>query len=577
MPLLFKLIPICYQNAENHDSDEVEFLLEYDNWNDYGYHTTYHLHASRRLSGGKAVYLGSIHIMHYGQTETEGSLGIFGFKVGTVFEQLPEEVVSISFSQDLYRGVKKYLPTQEQRISFVKALRLLFDTKDSRYERLKKDKCFEKSVLRNATMDSFALRKGRQYMLDEAVFYDLEKKTLSVKFTRADDSIPLNFDTPVVGNGDEGLPYGMIAFIGQNGSGKSTLLYQLARCLYASPNNRFLLKDISVSPSDVGASKLLMFSYSAFDNFLFPGITLSDYRLMAEGVANRQGRFIYCGVRDVKQEMEKYINNIVKKKEQKEASENIKEENDDLIIVQEERINEIVLKPVSTLAEELLSALQVINSVEDTRAQWMTMGERCRELLPTLYEDISKFVTHHFLWYDLSVDDYMNLSTGVKFFLHIMSQIYAYVEDNSILLFDEPENHLHPPMLSFMMNEIRKAIRQSHSVMLVATHSPVIIQEMFAHNVYVVNRVEDKLIFKQPVTETYGENFGYINNMVFHLNSDITNFHEVFNVLYDKWNCQEILEPEKVIKKFEEQLGCQSLSSQMVAYLVNLHLNKRES
>lgn len=36
MPLRFKLIPICYQNAENHDSDEVEFLLEYDNWNDYG-------------------------------------------------------------------------------------------------------------------------------------------------------------------------------------------------------------------------------------------------------------------------------------------------------------------------------------------------------------------------------------------------------------------------------------------------------------------------------------------------------------------------------------------------------------
>lgn len=578
MGLKFKMIPVCYLDAKSHDSRDSEFLLEYDNWNDFGYCTTFHLHASKMLTDGNTRYLGSIHIMHYGQTTTEGSLAKYGIKVGMILQQFPEDVISISFALDLYRGVSQLLPNKADRKAFVDALRLLFDTNDSRYEMLKDDDCFNTSILRNATMDSFVLRKGKQYLFDERAFYDLEEKTLKVKFARADEPIDLNFSTPVAEDGDESIPYSMIAFIGHNGCGKSTLLYQIARYLYASQKDRKKLKEITIEPSDVGITKLLMFSYSAFDNFLFPGVTLSDYRLMAEGVESRNGRFVYCGVRDVAKEMESYIKDYINKKEATKEQEGAEEDEEDLVLAQEERINEIALKPISKLAEELFTALQAIGANEVIRNQWIEMGDRCSELLPSLYADIKPFVIkHYFLWGEITPAEYLKLSTGVKFFLHIMSHIYAYNEDNSVLLFDEPENHLHPPMLSFMMNEIRRSIRKTHSVMLVATHSPVIIQELFAYNVFVVQREGGNLLFGHPKTETFGENFGYINNMVFNLNSDMTNFHEVFNLLYEKWVCRRMQSSEEVIRLFEERLKCQSLSSQMVAYLVNMHINLRES
>ena len=81
---------------------------------------------------------------------------------------------------------------------------------------------------------------------------------------------------------------------------------------------------------------------------------------------------------------------------------------------------------------------------------------------------------------------FLSLSTGHKFFIHAYARLLAYMDDNCLLLFDEPENHLHPPLLSFMMAEIRKLLARTHSVMFIATHSPVILQETFAKNVFVV-------------------------------------------------------------------------------------------
>lgn len=50
---------------------------------------------------------------------------------------------------------------------------------------------------------------------------------------------------------------------------------------------------LSLEPNNIGIDKLMMFSYSAFDNFVMPGVTLSDYRLMYEGMKDNSGRFIF--------------------------------------------------------------------------------------------------------------------------------------------------------------------------------------------------------------------------------------------------------------------------------------------
>ena len=573
MALKFKLIQNCFQDASFRDNGDVDFMIEVDNWNDFGYCTLYHIHASRRLTGSITRYLGFINIMMPGQRTTDGIILTNTFKINEeIFIELPNDVISISFSQDLYRGLSKVLPTKDQRTQFVNAFHMMFGSDDPRYKELENDECFITSVLRNASMDSFALRKGKQYMFDEAVFYEFEKKKISVHYANADNAIELDFNTPAGKWSLEEIPYGMIAFIGHNGCGKSTLLYRLAKLLYMSPTDRKDLEhEIKIEPNDVGISKLLLFSYSAFDNFLFPGRTIAEYRLMAEGVVTREGRFVYCGVRDVKEELEGLLNKYLSQQLEKAKSE------DKRIIINDERIGDIKLKTVNTLANEFCTAMQEIQKDKNKVRLWDAMVAHSEVKLPTLYADLSRISYEISLVGSSSEQDYMQFSTGVKFFLHTMSHIIAYNEDNSLLLFDEPENHLHPPMLSFMMNEIRIAIRDTHSVMLVSTHSPVIIQEMFSNNVYVVNRIGDRLSFTKPATETYGENFGYINNMVFHLNSDISNFHELFDNLYIHWHCANIDTVEEVVERYQHRLGCESLSSQMVAYLANKHLKEKRS
>ncbi len=566
----FKVIPVCYQNAEGYDEEETEFLLEYDNWDDFHYKTTYHLHASRRLTGDKTRYLGSINIMRIGQQKGEHDLlrGIF-YETSNIFTELPDDFISVSFSQELYQGVSVLLKSIEERKLFVDHLRLVMGSDSPLYERVKDDDCFKTSILRDATMDSFALKKGKQYLFEEGVIYDLEKQTIIVKYAKSEESITLDFRGPEEVACVKDIPSGVIAFIGHNGCGKSTLLYQLARVLYASPAERYLMKEaITVEPQDVGITKLLMFAYSAFDNFLLPGVNVAGYRLMAEGVDNRTGRFVYCGVRDVRKEIEDIVNKQVEKNIKKDETSN------NTVIADKSRMLHIELKSIDRLAEEFKIALEAIYANGEARQMWNDMIERSETLIPALYHDICQF-NNMFGVGDNSAKDYIKLSTGVKFFLHTMSHIYAYTEDNSMLLFDEPENHLHPPMLSFMMSEIRRSIRKTHSVMLIATHSPVILQEMFAKNVYVVTRTGDHVVFNKPETETYGENFGYINNMVFRLNSDISRFHDVFATLFTEWQCQEKESFDNVVELFKERLNCDELSSQMIAYLASMYYENR--
>lgn len=572
MSLTYKLIQVCFQDAKDHDTGDTDFMLEVDNWNDYSFYTTYHLHASKKLTQSVTTYLGSMNICKFGQKENESMLVKKIVKdYGNVFTHLPDCFYTISFSLDLFKSVSQLLKTQKKRVEFVKSLNIIFGKEDPRFERISNEDCYYNTIeRRGASMDAFELKKAKQLMYSEEVFYDLEQQNLKVIYKLADQEINLQFSCPKGVEGVEDVPYGIVAFIGHNGCGKSSLLYQLAKLIYTSPNHRYLMEDtITVSPSDVGTSRLLMFSYSSFDNFLFPGNTLSDYRLMAEGVQSRNGRFIYCGIRDVISEMELLI------KEHVENNQNAKDPDNNL--VKQVRVNNVKLKSVEDLGCEFANAFKTVCLDEEKHKQWIEMINRCEIRIPTLYQDIAIFNGWEFAKERNICELYLKLSTGVKFFLHIMSHVYAYSEDNSILLFDEPENHLHPPMLSFMMREIQQSIRKTHSIMFVATHSPVILQELFARNIFVVRRDGETLTFRNPVTETYGENFGYINRLVFDLNSDISNYHQVFDYIFQKNNCGDMYEIENILKLFENKLECESLSSQMVSYISMLHeLNKKE-
>lgn len=190
---LFHIIPNCFQDASGHDSKIYDFLIEEDNWNNYGYYTTYHIHATSKTTGKGTRYLGSMNFMHKGQRENESKvLTSLYYKKNMTFSQFDADYCSLSFSIELFSFLaKKY--EKEDRLLFQKSLNLIISSESQIYEKFKDEPCFNESFLRFDDMNSFALKKGRQLLLGEGVFYELEKQKTRIDYKKSKVNIDLDF------------------------------------------------------------------------------------------------------------------------------------------------------------------------------------------------------------------------------------------------------------------------------------------------------------------------------------------------------------------------------------------------
>ena len=163
--LKFKLIDKCWQEATGVSSDDADFFLEKNEWDDYGYHTMYHLHATNKLTSEGNVYLGYMRIMKHGQEEKE--IYLLNKKQGKqiVFSELPEDFVSLTTSIDVFKGLNKYL-SQAERLQFIKQMHLILNEESKYYKLVHEDDCFTVSMLRDTTMDNYSLKKGASLLMD---------------------------------------------------------------------------------------------------------------------------------------------------------------------------------------------------------------------------------------------------------------------------------------------------------------------------------------------------------------------------------------------------------------------------
>ena len=276
----FKVISGCFNNASvwSHAGRDCDFYLEEDGWNDYDYYTMYHLHATCRLTGGtENEYMGYIRIMKIGQEKKESNL-VRAVTQGRVFSSLPDDFVSLSLNVSLFKRLHQILDAQERQ-EFVEALHVIIGPASPLLEKVDGDECFINSLLRgDASVDGFHMRQIESYMLGKSAFYDLRQEAITVQFSHVENPVDLKFVCRDDDGKDDfstvGLPDGVVVFVGKNGSGKSTAMYKLARLIHSDPTLRFSLKESlgEISPSDIGVNKLLIFSYTPFDNFYLPGM-----------------------------------------------------------------------------------------------------------------------------------------------------------------------------------------------------------------------------------------------------------------------------------------------------------------
>lgn len=109
------------------------------------------------------------------------------------------------------------------------------------------------------------------------------------------------------------------------------------------------------------------------------------------------------------------------------------------------------------------------------------------------------------------------MSSGELSLLIRFLDLYEYVEDNSIILIDEPETHLHPKWIREYIERIIDIIGEKRCHVIIATHSPLIVSDVTKECIIAFKK-EDNYISQIDLKEkTLGMNYEELLSEVFGL------------------------------------------------------------
>jgi hypothetical protein len=86
---------------------------------------------------------------------------------------------------------------------------------------------------------------------------------------------------------------------------------------------------------------------------------------------------------------------------------------------------------------------------------------------------------------------------------------------------------MHPPLLSAFIRALSDLLTNRNGMAIVATHSPVVLQEVPRNCVWRLQRSGDALAAERPQIETFGENVGTLTDEIFGLEVTATGFHKM--------------------------------------------------
>lgn len=147
---------------------------------------------------------------------------------------------------------------------------------------------------------------------------------------------------------------------------------------------------------------------------------------------------------------------------------------------------------------------------------------------------------------------YKKLSSGHKIVLLTTTKLVELVEERSLVLMDEPEAHLHPPLLSAFVRALSDLLTNRNGVAVIATHSPVVVQEVPASCVWKISRHGLSSAAERPEIETFAETVSVLTREVFGLEVDRSGFHKMIREIVAQEDTFEA-----VMERFDGEIGAQ--------------------
>lgn len=148
---------------------------------------------------------------------------------------------------------------------------------------------------------------------------------------------------------------------------------------------------------------------------------------------------------------------------------------------------------------------------------------------------------------------YRLLSSGHKIVLFSIIKLVLLTDERTLILIDEPETHLHPPLLASFINALSELLINRNAIAFIATHSPVVLQEVPKSCVHIMNRSGKEVFINKPSIETFAENVGILTHEIFKLEVMQSGFYKTLKELVTN----ESQDYEDILYKFDGQIGCE--------------------
>lgn len=217
-----------------------------------------------------------------------------------------------------------------------------------------------------------------------------------------------------------------------------------------------------------------------------------------------------------------------------------------------------LVKDKSDLCRDFTSSLEICFSLTAKRDRWVRAVNKlesdlnfaemdlCR--LTNLYADDSSDRRQNF--FGIANSLFERMSSGHAIVLLTITKLVETIEEKTLVLLDEPESHLHPPLLSAFTRALSDLLTNRNGVAIIATHSPVVLQEVPKNCVSIIRRTRLITNIDRPESETFAENVGTLTREVFGLEVSKSGFHNLLATSVAEGRSYEDIEQE-----YHHQLG----------------------
>lgn len=338
----------------------------------------------------------------------------------------------------------------------------------------------------------------------------VDDRETSINYSFKEDGIDkgaLNFKK----NRKSKLPMNVYAVVGGNGSGKSYKINQIIK-EHLEGDNKF--------------SQILHFSLSPFDNIIHFNRESTSIEV-ADKEKDSYGEIIYekVGFVSVKHPP---IPEVVKKAEATsltDVKEYLYEKSrkylDSDNTLKQGFEGEISIK--ESFSYYIQNLLIDLIASEDKLKMW---GDCLNFFTFESWVDdiINAFQDRNISKNDIEKID--TLSSGQATILLYITKLVSSINQGSLVIFDEPETFMHPPMVKAFIRAVSELVDNNKAFCLMATHSPVIIQEIPHCNVY---KLDSNHELTNIYYKTYGQNLDTLYKNIYGVELQQTGYNSFFN------------------------------------------------